>query len=99
MAQLLKIEKMHYIFGKYPGQGAVCKNCRHYRWFSYRGRSYRKCRVYGDTRCGSSDWKASYEACGLYNKNWDGDKEIINIRIDRPPDEFDGQLTFSEVYR
>lgn len=68
-----KIELMHSMFGKTEG---LCRECFHYQRFRYRDKTYRKCDVYGLTHSESSDWKASYPACGLFNTEYDG-REVI----------------------
>lgn len=64
-----KIDLMYAKFGK--GQG-TCKECSNYISGLYKDRSYRKCEVYGVTRSEASDWKASYQACGMKNSLWTG---------------------------
>lgn len=59
-----KIDLMHQIFGKAE---RMCKECDHFRRERYRDKLYRKCEVYGITNSEASDWKASYQACGLFN--------------------------------
>lgn len=60
-----KIDLMHQMFGKTE---QVCKSCDHFLLERYRDRVYRKCEVYGVTNSEASDWNASYQACGLFNK-------------------------------
>jgi hypothetical protein len=38
----------------------------------------RKCKVYGITSSEASDWANKYEACGMFNKEWNGNP-IINL--------------------
>lgn len=60
-----KIDLMHQIFGKAE---RMCKECDHFLRERYRDKLYRKCEVYGITNSEASDWNASYQACGLFNK-------------------------------
>ena len=91
---LIKIEKMHYLFGKSDGK---CKNCEHYSTFKYHDKSYRKCEVYGITQSEASDWKAGYGACGLFpNKENPYGRNIIELRIGaekKTEEQIDGQMT------
>lgn len=70
---------MYELFGRADGK---CKDCEHYRTFKYRDKSYRKCEVYGITQSEASDWKAGYDACGLFpNKENTYSRDIIELRI------------------
>jgi len=95
-----KIEAMYKLFGRYTGkQSKQCKDCCNFIRKEY-NRTYFKCLVYGDTDSEATDWRASYEACGMFNnKNYIGYK-IINLlkRGPRPKDNtpIDGQLTLFE---
>ena len=88
-----KIALMHQFFGK--GEG-VCKDCNHFLREQYRSKTYRKCDVYGITNSEASDWKASYQACGLFNKEYNGRDMIYFVtperkhEIDNEP--LDGQI-------
>lgn len=76
---LRKIDLMHELFGKADGK---CKDCEHYRTFKHHDKSYRKCEVYGITQSEASDWKAGYDACGLFpNKENLYERDIIELRI------------------
>ena len=94
---LRKIDKMHYLFGKSDGK---CKNCEHYSTFKYHDKSYRKCEEYGITQSEASDWKAGYEACGLFpNKENPYGRYIMELRIGgkcrkkKQEEQIDGQMT------
>lgn len=84
---------MYELFGKTDGK---CKNCEHYRTFKYRDKSYRKCEVYGITQSEASDWKARYDACGLFpNKENPYGRDIIELRSGaekKTEEQIDGQL-------
>lgn len=71
MAQLRKIELMHHIFGKCKGTH-ICKACKNLMNYRYRNKAYKKCLVYGSTSSEASDWAYKYEACGMFNKDWNG---------------------------
>ena len=88
-----KINRMHKLFGTAEGK---CKNCSHYHYWRANevcARPLRKCDVYGVTNSESSDWKASYDACGLFpDKPYNG-TEVIKIRIKEPEQQIDGQIS------
>ena len=93
---LRKIDKMHYLFGKSDGK---CKNCEHYKHWGKNqvcASALRKCEVYGTTPSEASDWKAGYEACGLFpNKENPYGRDIIELRIGaekKTEEQIDGQL-------
>jgi len=67
-----KIDLMYRLFGKKGG--LMCCECKAFYRNRYGTRTYRKCRNYGDSRSTGTDWKATYQACGLapsgeYNGN------------------------------
>ena len=65
-----KIEKMHYLFGKIERH--KCKECsRLICKIDWNRRRYYKCLNYGRSNAESTDWKLSYEACGMFNKEKD----------------------------
>lgn len=59
-----KITLMHKIHGRCSWR--KCGECPHFLRYQYKGKTYRKCAAYGDTRCEATDWNASYSACGLF---------------------------------
>lgn len=77
-----KIDIMHQMFGE---SERLCKDCGHFLRMRYRDKLYRKCEVYGVTNSEASDWKASYQACGLFNKPYPyaGYKVIRYVTPDR----------------
>ena len=89
-----KIEKMHEVFGREWGK--KCKDCRH---LSGNANQYRKCEIYGNTRSDATDWALSYEACGLWNKEYKGDIPIIDLGKERRRTDLQvpGQMSFLEV--
>jgi hypothetical protein len=60
-----KIEAMHKLFGYSNNQ---CANCNHFLTYGWRGRNYFKCEIYGISNSEATDWRKSYIACGLFNK-------------------------------
>lgn len=61
-----KIEAMHEAYGMHPN---LCKVCDHFRKCTTRaGRTYFKCEAYGDSASESTDWRANWTACGLFNQ-------------------------------
>ena len=96
MKALRKIDLMHQLFGKKTMY--KCKECNNLCSFRYRTKSLRKCKVYGITSSEASDWAYKYEACGMFNKEWNGNP-IINLvkhssknkKEEEPP--IDGQIS------
>ena len=86
-----KIEEMHRRFGR-RGYGK-CKDCPHYTRYKYRDKPYRKCKVYGVTNSEASDWTGSWDACRLFDKEYNG-PEIVGLWRDTPTErvECDGQM-------
>lgn len=64
--RLKKIDLMHGMFGTSDG---VCAECTHFVKGWYHTRILRKCEIYGLTHSEATDWRQSYQACGLKNKN------------------------------
>ena len=89
-----KIERMHEIFGREWGK--KCKDCRH---LSGGVNQYKKCEVYGNSASEATDWAQSYEACGLWNKDYEGDVPIITLYGGRQSKDLQvpGQMSFLEV--
>ncbi len=58
-----KIDLMHRLFGK--NESLMCCECKAFYRNRYGTRIYRKCRNYGDSASTGTDWKATYQACGL----------------------------------
>lgn len=98
MKQLLKIKKMHKLFGKVDD---VCRNCKHFRKLDTSGlmaRPYvQKCEVYGLTHSESSDWAQKWQACGMFNRPYDDNtRRVIEIPVkgDSEEIELEGQIKF-----
>ena len=65
-----------------------CKDCSYFLQYEYRGRKYKKCKVYGITNSEGSDWLASGSACGLFpDKPYGQDKELIRLVTREAPKE------------
>lgn len=87
---LLKIDKMYYLFG--ISKGDKCKYCSNLEKHTW-DKTYNKCSCYGISACSSTDWKISNEACGLFNKQYNGTKAVkirVNNDICKP---IDGQIS------
>ena len=75
---LRKIDAMHERFGMLPD--LRCESCSNLIQGEYHDRHYRKCTVYGETRSEATDWRKKYVACGMYNKEWTGHRNVIELR-------------------
>lgn len=73
-----KIDLMHREFGFSPGN--KCKTCDNYWRGRYHDYMYSKCTVYGVTNSAASDWSGRYDACGMYNKEYNGGDMIRMVR-------------------
>jgi hypothetical protein len=47
--------------------GNKCKNCINFSTKRF-GKTYFKCLKFRDSSCESSDWRANWDACGLFEK-------------------------------
>lgn len=61
-----KIEAMYANFGAGPAE-EECRTCSNLICARY-NRAYYKCRIYGNTASEASDWRVSWPACGMYNR-------------------------------
>lgn len=59
-----KVEKMHKMYGKYPGMN-ICGECKHCVGMEH-ARVYWKCELYGITGGPGTDWRKSWQACGKF---------------------------------
>ena len=75
----LKIDKMHFLYGKTPGE--KCKDCFH---LIGGVNEYRKCEIYGISASASTDWRLSWDACGLWNKPRPKGEDVPIVRLQRP---------------
>lgn len=74
---LRKIDLMHREFGFSPGH--KCQYCDNLI-VQEANRRYYKCEVYGVTDSEASDWRLSYDACGMYNRVYNGNPVIRMVR-------------------
>ena len=94
---LKKIDLMHRTFGKCEGH--TCGECSNLIEQPCNKRIYRKCKVYGVTDSGASDWAKRWQGCGLFNKPWEGRTIMWLVRPTRTDKEeaqripLDGQIS------
>lgn len=66
-------DKIGFMYGQFGMAEGKCKDCSNYKRWKYGEKRYiRKCRVYGISQSVATDWKGSFNACGMYNKNPEG---------------------------
>jgi len=88
-----KIDLMHKLFGFCDGKCEECSNFREYQW---NRRTYFKCAVYGETSSEASDWRKSYIACGMKNREYKGNPVIGSVIRDargNVEEQIEGQMT------
>ena len=94
-----KIDLMYWFFGKACGVH-ICKDCSNFVQGQYHNKTLRKCKVYGLTHSQATDWAQRYEACGMFNKEWNGNNVVDYVRRGgvRPKmdSKLDGQTTFED---
>ena len=100
MSSLRKIELMYHVFGKIEGH--TCGECSNFVSGCYRGRSLRKCYVYGMTHSEASDWARRYTACGQLNREYHGNSIINLVRHNSSPTKepeqpLAGQISLEEL--
>ena len=91
------IDKMYQLYGIESGK--KCGECKHFLRQIYKGKTYFKCGLYGESNSSSTDFRLSYEACGLYNKTRDPkhDRPVKDVRVRKEDDEqIDGQMSLSD---
>ena len=59
-----KIDAMHERFGRHEGK---CRDCGNLKCYIYNNKRYYKCAAYGVTSSTATDWRLSWDACGIYN--------------------------------
>ncbi len=94
MSTVRKIELMHQIFGK--DENHTCEECNNLVTDVYRGRTYRKCKVYGEAHSEATDWAKRWTACGNYNFDYHGVPVIEAIKqrkVGFSIEPMEGQLT------
>lgn len=69
---------MHQIFGVCHGMH-ICAECSNFVSGRYHDKILRKCEVYGLTHSEASDWAKRWEACGMFNKEYNG-RPIIEVK-------------------
>ena len=95
-----KIQAMHKRFGTC---GVFrCKDCDHLISGKYHDKWYHKCELYGLTHSEATDWRVSYQACGMYNVPQDMTYWVPMLEQikhePRPCDvKIDGQMDFSSI--
>ena len=93
-----KIKLMHLVFGKETLKGQhICGECSNFERYRYHGKLYRKCTVYGVTNSEASDWAKKYEACGMFNQEYNGRPiiELVKHNSSAEPEPLlDGQIIF-----
>lgn len=74
-----KIDAMHHFYG-YDHLDRKCSECDHLIHGEYHGRMYYKCTVYGCSHSEATDWRKSYDACGLVDHDFpENDNRIMDI--------------------
>ena len=101
MARLTKIDAMHHFYG-FDHLERKCEECDHLIHGQYHDKWYYKCTVYGCSHSESTDWRKSYEACGLVDHDFpENDMRVIDILKHEPiqkTEQIPGQveMTFCE---
>lgn len=92
-----RIKLMHELFE--IDEEHQCKTCSNFCTHSY-SRTYHKCSVYGISNSESTDWRCKWQACGMYNKDYNGtpikDYAKHLPRKDKVEAQCEGQITFDE---
>lgn len=86
-----KIDAMHHYYGFGVGR---CEDCPHFIRHGW-DKMYYKCLVYGISNAESTDWRKSWQACGLIDKPFPGGDTRVVDRITAAREEekpIDGQL-------
>ena len=73
-----KHELMYEMFGRTAGK--TCRDCENCGLHEVGNRTVYKCEVYGVTWSAATDWAIGKEACGMFDKQWDG-KPIVRLRM------------------
>ena len=96
-----KIDLMHRMFGEAEGK---CVGCRHFVRYTYRDRTYSKCKYYGMSHSEATDWSGRNQACGLINRKFSEltRSEILIARGTQARKELDenipGQMTLDDLW-
>lgn len=89
-----KIELMHELFGRIEGHS--CGECTNLVCGRYHDRILRKCEVYGLTHSEASDWAKRWEACGLFNREYNG-APVIEIAKRRSYHQSDTEVAAGQI--
>ena len=82
--KMKKIDAMHHYYGYDPLE-SKCEECPHLIHGRYHDRTYYKCTVYGCTHSEATDWRKSYDACGLIDHDFpEHDNRVIDILKHQP---------------
>ena len=89
-----KINAMRVRYGSAEG---VCGTCPHFLRYLYHDKRLLKCKAYGLTHSEATDWRVSYPACGLKDKELPEDfTPVFDLvkgkRAYVPLDQLDGQV-------
>ena len=84
-----KIAAMHRRFGT---KEHLCRDCDHLIGGKYHNKQYYKCELYGVTHSEATDWRLSYQACGMYNQPVRGSFEPVMSRLTHGSSPIDGQI-------
>lgn len=90
----MTIRKINLMY-KFFGEGEeMCGDCSHFHKGLYRGKTYRKCDVYGMTHGEATDWSKHYMSCGLFNKEYNGRNIVDFVTPERETDNepLEGQI-------
>lgn len=88
-----RIRLMHKMFG--DGEGH-CKDCSNLCSYTA-NRKWYKCSVYGESSSEATDWRIGATACGMKNKEWNGNPIYKSVERDKPDEQIDGQLSFEDI--
>lgn len=84
---LRKIALMYKFFGKCYGH--TCGECSNLVKGRYHNRILTKCKVYGLTHSEATDWAQRWEACGTFNRTWNKQPVMREVRPERKQKEVD----------
>ena len=90
-----KIGRMHGKFG--VSRDHKCGECENLVGCDRGSKRVYKCLVYGDSHSESTDWRLSYQACGMFNQKWNGNRmiDVLNAEERGLPEDYEceGQLS------
>lgn len=92
-----KIDLMHEMFGEISGK--KCGECSNLVMHRYEN-TYYKCRCYGLSSSEATDFRKKWTACGLFNKEYNGNPIVKMVTREKKPDEqIEGQVSIFEYGR